>query len=130
MLDADGTRIGPLDSLARVLEPRRTDGVRIAVGLTLDGRASPADDADRVQAIERVLVRLRPDVIFPAMAAPFPGWFAPAPPNAAWWRSMLTRTARDGQFAAGFGEAAGAWACAAVTPSIPASTRSNAEKLL
>ena len=97
MLDADGTRGGPLDSLARVLEPRRTDGVRIAVGLTLDGRASPADDADRVQAIERVLVRLRPDVIFPAMAAPFPGWFAPAPPNAAWWRSMLTRTARDVQ---------------------------------
>lgn len=97
LLDADGTRTGPLDSLARVLEPLRTDSVRVAVGLTLDGRSSAAGDADRVQSIERVLVRLRPDVIFPAIAAPVPAWFAATPPNATWWRSMLIRTAREVQ---------------------------------
>lgn len=97
LLDADGTRTGPLDSLARVLEPLRADSVRVAVGLTLDGRISAAGDADRVQSIERVLVRLRPDVLFPAIAAPVPAWFAPPPPSAMWWRSVLSRTAREVQ---------------------------------
>lgn len=97
LLDADGTRTGPLDSLARVLEPLRTDSVRIAVGLTMGGRVNALDDEDRVESIERVLVRLRPDVIFPAIGSPVPSWFAPPPRPAAWWRTMLTRTAREVQ---------------------------------
>jgi hypothetical protein len=95
VLDDDGTRSGALDSLSRVLEPLRTDSVRIAVGLRLPRTASAADDPERLASIERVLLRLRPDVLFPALPDPVPGWLSNNPPDAAWWRAMLTRSARE-----------------------------------
>jgi hypothetical protein len=95
VLDVDGTRGGALDSLARVLEPLRADSVRIAIGLAVQGRPTPLDDADRVATIERVLQRVRPDVFLPAVAPPLPRWFFAAPPDATWWRRILARSAHE-----------------------------------
>jgi hypothetical protein len=95
LLDTEGTRGAALDSLARVLEPLRADSVRIAIGLRVEGRPSPLDDADRLAAIERVLTRVKPDVFFPALADPLPRWFAATPPTVTWWREMLERAARE-----------------------------------
>ena len=94
VLDLDGTRGAALDSLARVLEPLRADRVQIAIGLAVYGRPSPLDDLDRVAAIERVLERVRPDVLLPAVSPPMPRWFFAAPPDALWWQRILTRSAR------------------------------------
>lgn len=93
MLDVDGTYGAALDSLARVLAPLRADSVRIAIGLTVQGRPTPLDDADRVAAIERVLRRVRPDVLLPAVAPPLPRWFFAGSPDATWWRRILARSA-------------------------------------
>lgn len=95
LLDEDGTRASALDSLSRVLEPLRADSVRIAVALSVEGRPTASDDAARVASIARVLERVRPDVLFPALAPPMPRWFFAAPPPAAWWRDVLTRSARE-----------------------------------
>jgi hypothetical protein len=95
LLDAEGTRGGALDSLARVLEPLRADSVRIAIGLRVEGRPTPIDDLDRIASIERVLTRVRPDVLFPAIGDPLPRWFAATPPTADWWRRIMTRAARE-----------------------------------
>ena len=95
LLENEGTRTAALDSLSRVLDPLRADSVRIAIGLRVDGRPGPADDANRVASIARVLQRVRPDVLFPAVAPPLPRWFFAAPPSATWWRDILTRSARE-----------------------------------
>lgn len=95
VLDAEGTRGGALDSLSRVLEPLRADSVRIVLGVRVDGQPTAQQDAERLASIERVLQRVRPDVFLPAVAAPVPGWFAAAPPSAAWWRNTLTRSAAE-----------------------------------
>jgi hypothetical protein len=97
VLDAEGTRGSALDSLARVLEPLRADSVRIVLGVRVDGQPTAQQDAERLASIERVLQRVRPDVFLPAVAAPVPGWFAAAPPSAAWWRTTLTRSAAEVQ---------------------------------
>jgi hypothetical protein len=94
VLDLDGTRGVALDSLARVVAPLRERDVQIAVALRLDRRLPAADDADRQLAIERVLIRLAPDVLFPAMPDPVPSWIGSDLPPAWWWRSMLTRSKR------------------------------------
>jgi hypothetical protein len=94
VLGDDGTRGTTLDSIARVLEPLRDDSVQVAVALRLDRRPPAADDAERQRAIERVLVRLRPAVLFPAMPDPVPSWIGSTPPTVAWWRVMLSNSAR------------------------------------
>ncbi len=101
VLDDDGTRSSALDSLARVLEPLRDDSVQIAVALRL-GRApttaaTPADDADRQLAIERVLRRIEPDVVFPALPDPVPSWIGSSTPSAAWWQRILRQSSRTVQ---------------------------------
>lgn len=95
VLDLEGTRAAALDSLARVLEPLRADSVRIAVGLHVEGTPGAADDAARLASLERVLQRIRPDVLFPALAPPLPRWFFATPPSAAWWRRLLEQSARE-----------------------------------
>ena len=93
VLDGDAARASSLDSLSRVLEPLRADKVRIAVALTVGAQPSALDDLERLGAIERVLVRLRPDVIFPALGAPIPSLLRRRPPSLAWWRSTASRSA-------------------------------------
>ncbi len=92
VLDLEGTRAAALDSLVKVLAPLRQDSVRIAVayhhGLTL---TRPDDDV-YAQAVERILLRLRPAVFFPAANDPVPSVLATQMPNAGWWRQMMQTT--------------------------------------
>jgi hypothetical protein len=89
VLDEEGTRAAALDSLARVLEPVRADSTIIAVAIRHGRHPSPSVDPERAAAVERVLVRLKPDVIFPAIGDPFPSVLVEAPPSVSWWRSMV-----------------------------------------
>lgn len=97
VLEGDGTRGAVLDSLARVLAPLRERETQIAVALRLDRHPAGAADADRQLAIERVLQRLEPDVLFPALADAVPSWLGAEAPSPWWWRTMLTTSARTVQ---------------------------------
>lgn len=94
VLDDDATRAASLDSLSRVLEPLRTDKVRIAIALSVGAQPSALEDLDRFAALERVLLRLRPDVIFPAIGSPIPSLLRRRPPSAVWWRNTESRSAQ------------------------------------
>lgn len=72
-LTPEGTRLAALDSLARALEGRRTDSTVLVVTLGYDrgDRAAWRRDAAgwqaaRLSAVDRVVRRLRPDVLVPA----------------------------------------------------------------
>lgn len=109
VLDEDGTRGPALDSLARVLEPMRADSTRsgslsgtrndtrIAVALHHGRQPAPADDPARLAALERVLRRLRPDVLFPAIDDPIPAVLPSRAPSVSWWRLLIrtSSTLRD-----------------------------------
>lgn len=92
VLDEDGTRANALDSLARVLEPFRGDSTIVAVALHLPRRPARADDPARAATVERLLVRLRPDVLFPALGDPIPSVLPSEAPSISWWRLMLRST--------------------------------------
>jgi hypothetical protein len=93
-LDADGARASALDSLAQALETLREDNVRIAVALAVSAQPSPQDDLDRFAAIERVLTRVRPDVIFPALGGPLPSLLRSPAPSLGWWQRVEARSAQ------------------------------------
>lgn len=94
MLDEDATRAASLDSLARVLEPLRSDKVRIAIALEVGAQPSALEDLDRNSAIERILVHVRPDVMFPALGTPVPSLLHRRPPSVTWWRNTESRAAQ------------------------------------
>ena len=89
VLDNEGTRPGALDSLARVLEPLRRDSTQIVIALHQGRHPARADDPARATAIERVLLRLRPDVLFPAIGNPIPSVLPADAPSISWWRVVL-----------------------------------------
>lgn len=97
VLHEEGTRASALDSLARVIEPLRADSTVIAVALHHGRTPGPADDPARSAAIERVLTRLRPGVLFPAIDDPIPSVLPSNTPSLSWWRVLLrtTRSVRD-----------------------------------
>ena len=91
VVDEDGARGPALDSLSRAIEGLRADSVRIAVAmLTNTARTDEAHDA----ALERVLLRVRPDVLFPGYVEPLPSLIPRTLPSQFWWRAMLERSAR------------------------------------
>lgn len=90
-IDEDGARASALDSLSRVLEPLRADSVRIAVAMTISRGDTRFDVRDA--ALERVLRRIRPDVIFPALLEPVPSLLPRVPLQASWWRALLSQSA-------------------------------------
>lgn len=94
VLDDEGARAGALDSLARVLEPLRGDSTRIAVALHHGRQPAAANDPARLQALERILLRLRPDVLFPAIGDPLPSVLGSETPSLSWWR-LLVRSADE-----------------------------------
>ncbi len=61
-----------IDSVARVLEPTRSDSMTVIVaigyrGAVLPGlRRAPLDETTRLATLDRVMRRLRPDIILPA----------------------------------------------------------------
>jgi hypothetical protein len=72
-LTPDGARYGALDSLARALEGRRSDSTVLVVALSFDAaerdgrRRDPAEwRADRIADVDRIVRRLRPDILLPA----------------------------------------------------------------
>jgi hypothetical protein len=91
-LGTDATRPAALDSIAHVLDPLRDLNVRVAVGLAVSGAPSHLDDLRRLDALERVVARLKPDVVFPALSSPLPELSGTATPSAAWWRSIEYRS--------------------------------------
>ncbi len=93
VLDEDATRASALDSLTRVLEPMRGDGVRLAIALEVTGTPSAVADQERLAALERVLQRVRPDILFPALPSPVPSLLNARQPGAEWWRATESRTA-------------------------------------
>ena len=93
VIDEDGWRGGALDSLSRVLQPLRDDSVQIAVALRVGRGVMAPDDPDRQAAVERVLRRIRPDVLFPGLIDPLPSILATAPHSSDWWRALLLRSA-------------------------------------
>lgn len=68
VLASGGASASALDSVARSIEPRR-DSLLLVVTLTLNGSRTAVDGAQRQRhaaVIERVVRRLRPDVLVPA----------------------------------------------------------------
>ena len=93
VLDEDGWRGGALDSLSRVLQPLRDDSVHIAIALRVARGVVAPDDAERQAAVERVLRRIRPDVIFPGLVDPLPSILGSTPRSSYWWRALMLRSA-------------------------------------
>lgn len=96
----DATRTAGLDSLARVLAPYRSDGVRILVALAFereDAKLVARDPAgasrQRQDALERVLERLRPDVVLPVHEPLLPSTRVQATIPELWWQSQFTTAA-------------------------------------
>jgi hypothetical protein len=86
-----GTSVPALDSVARSIEPRR-DSLLLVVTLTLNGDRASIDGAEsqRHQAmIERVVRRLRPDVLVPAERVTT----GSGAPSIEAWRDYYERTA-------------------------------------
>ena len=84
-----GTKAAALDSLSRVLEPFRADSAIIAVAIELEGTAGQPRTNARRLAIERVLLRVRPDVIIPGWRSPVPSVLGATEPTVEWWQAML-----------------------------------------
>lgn len=94
VLTERATRSAALDSLSRVLEPWRADSnSTLAIALELDRSPGAPNAPQRLATIERVLQRVRPDVLIPAWRAPLPALLPAIEPEIAWWQSMLTSTA-------------------------------------
>jgi len=100
VLRAGDVRRSGLDSLVRVLAPYRSDSVRLMVALAFDRddaiamRDDPVGTARlRLDALERVVERVRPHAIIPALPPMLPSArFTPQPVNT-WLQAHLTSTA-------------------------------------
>ncbi len=100
VLRARAVRTSGLDSLMRVLAPYRRDSVRLMVALSFDRddaiavREDPVGTARlRLDALERVVERVRPHAIIPVLPPMLPSArFTPLAPTG-WLQSYLTRAA-------------------------------------
>lgn len=100
VVDPDAVRTAGLDSLARVLAPYRGDGVRILVALAFDRDNAKAAARDpvgasrlRQDALERVLERLRPDVVLPMHEPLVPSARSETTTPALWWQAQFITAA-------------------------------------
>ena len=87
-----------LDSIARVLEPIRSDSTLLFVTLGYAGKLLPIpgrtfNDAKRLKTIEEVVRRLRPDVLLPAQDPYDAGTRAAGPRTPQYWQAFLTQAA-------------------------------------
>ncbi len=92
VLAADAADPASLDSLDRVLAPLREDGVTVAVALAVGAVPGAPTAPARRRALDAILRRLRPDVLFPAWLPAVPPVTPHVAPDVAWWRAAL----RDG----------------------------------
>jgi hypothetical protein len=93
VLNDAGTRAAALDSLSRVLEPFRTDSATIAIAIELGHNPGNATSQARRAAVERVLLRVRPDLLIPGWRSPIAVPLGGPEPGVAWWQALLGSTA-------------------------------------
>ena len=102
VIDPAGARLAALDSLARSLEDDRRDSVLLIVSVGYDRntgdayRASPsAYMRTRLAAVDRIVRRLRPDIILPARDPYTEGARAMGRVPLAWWQEFLGQAAAN-----------------------------------
>lgn len=93
VLTEKGTRASALDSLNRVLDTWRNDSNTVAIALELERSATTPQNAQRLAAIERVLLHVKPDVLIPAWRSPLPPVLPVFEPDPIWWQTMLSNAA-------------------------------------
>ena len=102
VIDPAGARLAALDSLAHAVEEQRRDSVLLIVSVGYDGNAeemfrrSPAAHMRaRLAAVDRIVRRLRPDIILPARDPYTEGARAMGRVPLAWWQEYLRLAALD-----------------------------------
>jgi hypothetical protein len=102
VIDPAGARLAALDSLARSIEEERRDSVLLIVSVGYDPsaresfRASPpAHMRARLAAVDRIVRRLRPDIILPARDPYTEGTRAMGRVPLAWWEEFLGQAAAN-----------------------------------
>ncbi|WP_291158520.1 hypothetical protein [Gemmatimonas sp. UBA7669] len=93
VLQSDPLGAAGLDALARSLDALRQDSVQLAVAVSLGRLPDAPDSPERLAYLARILERLKPDILFPALGEPLPSWIAAPPPSSDWWRALLIRSA-------------------------------------
>jgi hypothetical protein len=100
VIDAEGARLGSLDSLARTVDQQRGDSttIIIALGYPADAakqfRESSANyTKDRLADVDRIARRLRPDILLPAFEPYSAGDRAIGLQQPEYWIDYLTRAA-------------------------------------
>jgi hypothetical protein len=102
VIDPDGARLAALDSLAHSVEEERRDSVMLIVAVGYDRNASEAFRASpsahmraRLAAVDRIVRRLRPDIILPARDPYTEGTRAMGRVPLAWWEEFLRQAAAN-----------------------------------
>src|SRR5215218_7351377 len=102
VIDPAGARLAALDSLARSLEEERRDSVLLIVAVGYDANAeesfrrSPAAHMRaRLATVDRIVRRLRPDIILPARDPYTEGTRAMGRVPLAWWQEYLRLASLD-----------------------------------
>jgi hypothetical protein len=102
VIDPSGARLAALDSLARSLEDDRRDSVLLIVSVGYDRntrgafRASPsAYMRARLAAVDRIVRRLRPDIILPARDPYTEGARAMGRVPLVWWEEFLRQASAN-----------------------------------
>jgi hypothetical protein len=102
VLDPAGATTAALDSLARSIEDQRRDSVVLVVSLGYERNAREAFRASpqrylesRLDAVERIARRLRPDILLPARDPYTQGVRMLGRVPLTWWQEYLRLAARD-----------------------------------
>ena len=102
VIDPTGARLAALDSLAHVLEGQRRDSVLLIVSVGYDRnsrelfRRSPeAHMKARLAAVDRIVRRLRPDIILPARDPYTEGTRAMGRVPLVWWQEYLRQASAN-----------------------------------
>lgn len=105
VINAEGARLGVLDSLARTVDQQRGDStlIIVALGYPADAakeyRESPAEyTRARLADVDRIARRLRPDILLPAYEPYGAGQRAIGLRPAEYWIDYLTRAAAIAHF--------------------------------
>jgi hypothetical protein len=102
VIDPAGARLSALDSLARSLEEERRDSVLLIVSVGYDRNAREsfrvsrsAHMRARLAAVDRIVRRLRPDIILPARDPYTEGVRAMGRVPLAWWQEYLRQASAN-----------------------------------
>jgi hypothetical protein len=105
VIDPEGAKLGPLDSIARVVDDRRADSTLIIVALgypkdaELQFRKSPTDyTKNRIADVDRIARRLRPDILIPAVDPYGAGARAIGTQDPEYWINYITQAAKISHF--------------------------------